>query len=141
MEHILVVDDQKEVHEEIEGMLTRFGYERSHIEHAYDFQSAKNHLDNAAPDILLLDIVMPNEDGFSVVDYINKRKQKTHTIIMTAYPQLDYALKAIKSKVDAFLVKPFTELELQATLHDIIDSSQDQEEKKARSQSSHLYIR
>jgi two-component system, response regulator YesN len=120
MYSLLIVDDQKIVREGICTMLDQLGLEIPAVYHASDSQSAIRMIEKHQPDIILLDIVMPGEDGFSVVQHVNSHKIKTNIIIVTSYDEFDYAVKAIKYNVKDFLLKPINQIELYQALYKIM---------------------
>lgn len=71
------------------------------------------------PDLALVDIRMPGLDGLELIREARKSGFKGHIIILTAYSQFDYAKKAIKEGVDAYLLKPIDEEELLEILAEI----------------------
>ena len=60
------------------------------------------------PEIILIDISMPQMTGFDVISYIQEKKIQTHFIIISGYDKFEYAQKAIKMGVQDFLLKPVT---------------------------------
>ncbi|PKM64566.1 MAG: DNA-binding response regulator [Firmicutes bacterium HGW-Firmicutes-20] len=73
------------------------------------------------PDIILTDIRMPVLSGIDMIDTI----QKTYSpafIILSAYSDFDYAKKALKMKVSDYLVKPFSDKDLEESLKNAIET-------------------
>ncbi|MDW7656761.1 MAG: response regulator [Bacillota bacterium] len=126
MYSLLIVDDQRIVREGICTMLDQLNLEIPAVYHASDSQSAIRMINKHQPDMILLDIVMPGEDGFSVVQYINNHKIATNIIIVTSYDEFDYAVKAIKYNVKDFLLKPINQIELYQALYKIMHSQTDE---------------
>ncbi len=122
MESLLIVDDQKEVRTELEHMLLEMDFGFSRILQAGNAAEALEMIRRHSPGIVLLDIVLPGADGFSVFNQILARPGDTAVIIMTGFPQLDYALKAIKMKARGFLVKPIVREELQSAILEVLKS-------------------
>ena len=60
------------------------------------------------PEIILIDISMPQMTGFDVISYIQEQKILTHFIIISGYDKFEYAQKAIQMGVQDFLLKPVT---------------------------------
>jgi two-component system response regulator YesN len=117
MHSILLVDDQKIVRDGICKMLQEVGLTFERIYQASCSAKAIEIIDRYAPDIVLLDIVMPGEDGFSVVKYIHEHNIRTGIIIITSYDEFDYAVKAIKYNVSDFLLKPVNKVELYQAIY------------------------
>lgn len=108
---ILIVDD---VHANVELLriqLRPFEYE---IEAAYDGFQALEKIRSWRPDLVLLDLMMPQMSGYEVCQKIKEDKDLclTPVIIVTALSELDDKLKAIEIGADDFLIKPINKMEL-----------------------------
>ena len=121
--NILIVDDQKEVREGL-SRIFRENDALNHF-HVYTYENAagayaallKNKPEKT--DVVLLDIAMDGEDGFSLLRRIRDNNINISVIMMTSYPEMDFALQAIEMHVDGFLLKPFSAEKLQEVLLDI----------------------
>ncbi|MDA3907212.1 MAG: LytTR family DNA-binding domain-containing protein [Bacteroidales bacterium] len=69
------------------------------------------------PDILFLDVQMPNKTGFDIVKEIRSENYQPHIVFTTAYEQ--FAIRAIKHAAFDYLLKPINEYELSETLEKI----------------------
>lgn len=76
------------------------------VETACDGKQALDKLDTARPDVLLLDIVMPNLDGFSVLERVNKGNMKI--IVVSALSQDAFIAKAMSLGADFYMMKPLS---------------------------------
>ena len=74
------------------------------VDTASDGQQALDKLDSVHPDVLLLDLVMPNLDGFSVLERVNKGNMKI--IIVSALSQEAFISKAMGLGADFYMMKP-----------------------------------
>ena len=74
------------------------------VETAVDGKQALEKLDSVHPDVLLLDLVMPNLDGFSVLERVNKGNMKI--IIVSALSQEAFISKAMGLGADFYMMKP-----------------------------------
>ena len=90
---------------------------------ANDGSEAINLVNNNKPDILLLDIIMPEKDGISVLEDMNKDDQnfKPTTIIMSAIGQEKITQKAISLGATYYIVKPFDMATLVDRLRDLVE--------------------
>lgn len=122
MHSLLIVDDQKIVREGICQMLQNLGLTFAKIYQASNSKTAIETIDKYHPDILLLDIVMPGGDGFTVVKHIKERGLPVNIVIITSYDEFDYAVKALKYNVRDFMLKPINEVELYQSLYQIMHS-------------------
>lgn len=116
---ILVVDDNKVNVDLITAQLRPYNYE---ILVAYDGEEALHKVAKNAPDLVLLDLMMPKMSGYDVCKAIKQHKdtQFLPVIVITALQELDDKLKAIELGADDFLVKPFNKLELATRIKSLL---------------------
>lgn len=69
--------------------------------------------------VVISDIKMPKKDGIEIAKWLCENRKETKTILITAYEDFDYAYKAIKYKVFAYLLKAIDTKELVQVLEDI----------------------
>jgi len=107
MPRVLVVDDNEDVLQIISKMLVGRGYE---VRLAHDGPSALAAIDAECPDVILLDVMMPEMDGIKVLDRIrtNPRYAAVPVIMVTAKTQDEDALAGYKFGADYYITKPFT---------------------------------
>ncbi|EKD42228.1 MAG: Response regulator receiver modulated metal dependent phosphohydrolase [uncultured bacterium] len=108
---VLVVDDNPTNVELISVQLKPFNYE---LRKAYDGEQALEMVRQEAPDLILLDLMMPRLSGYEVCRILKNdpATQLIPIIIVTALKELDDKLKAIELGADDFLMKPYNKLEL-----------------------------
>lgn len=104
MPKILVVDDAEFLRVRISKMLTGDGYE---IIEADNGAKAVEAYKTAHPDLVLMDITMPEMDGLTALKEIRAHDAKAKIIMLTALGQESVVLEAIKSGARDFIVKPF----------------------------------
>jgi DNA-binding response OmpR family regulator len=106
---ILVVDDDEHIAEAIRLALEDRGHD---VLVARDGAEAMVRLERDAPDLVVLDVVMPKRSGFVVLDQIRRsRRQGLKVVMLTANTDPRHREYAESRGVDAFLQKPF-DLEL-----------------------------
>ena len=115
MVRILAVDDEKPIVELLKLTLRRSGYE---CIGAYDGIQAANYIENQVFDLILLDIMLPGIDGFSLMDYI--RTTGTPVIFLTAKNAVADRVKGLRMGAEDYIVKPFDILELQARVDGVL---------------------
>ena len=108
---ILIVDDEKVNIKLIKGMLAKENY---NLISAGSGQEALSILASNRPDLILLDVMMPEMDGFETA---RKIKQNINTkiipvLMVTALSEKEHRLKALDSGADDFLSKPVEKIEL-----------------------------
>lgn len=122
MNKILVIDDDIAINELIKVNLELNGY---NVLQAHDgttgFAIAKQEL----PDLIILDVMMPEVDGYTVAQRIrqNPTTEETPILMLTALSQLNDKVKGFNIGVDDYLVKPFEMEELQVRVKALLKRS------------------
>lgn len=110
---IMVVDDEKQICQNVEKILSKNDYEIIHA------TSAKEALEKMAKDsfaLLISDIVMPEMNGLEFLKLVKKEWPLTKAVMMTAYASTETAVKAIRLGALDYVSKPFTPDELRSTV-------------------------
>jgi len=116
MTTVLIVDDELDMRNLIEVMLSKSDFRTlavSNGDEAYDI-IARNEVD-----IVLLDVMMPGEDGFTVCENIRKISS-VPIIFLTARDGNEDKVKGLTIGGDDYIVKPFTTSELVARIHAVL---------------------
>lgn len=114
---ILVADDELKELIQLEKALNRHFHQ---IYTAKDGNEAWEFYGKYKPDLVILDIRMPEKDGVEVARLIRECSECKPIIFMTAYDEKKYMLESIKLHVDDFLIKPFRVSELMESLQSAI---------------------
>jgi two-component system chemotaxis response regulator CheY len=104
MAKILIVDDAEFLRVRISKMLTGEGYEVIEAENGL---RAVETYKSAHPDMVLMDVTMPEMDGLTALKTIREFDANAKVIMLTALGQEMVVLDAIKSGAKDFIVKPF----------------------------------
>lgn len=104
MAKILIVDDAEFLRMRISKMLIAEGYQVMEAENGVQAVE-KYHAEK--PDVVLMDITMPEMDGLTALKTIRSSDPKARVIMLTALGQESVVLEAIKSGARDFVVKPF----------------------------------
>lgn len=132
---ILIVDDEKEIADLLELYLKNSGYA------IYKFYNAKDALDcvqHEAIDLALLDIMLPDMDGFTLCRKI--REQWYFPIIMlTAKTEADDKIKGITMGADDYITKPFHPLEVVARVRGQLRRMQEYNTKLPKNTDHEIY--
>ena len=115
---ILIVDDQLAMHEALQALLSNQGYE---LAFASDGKEALTKAAQLIPDLILLDVMMPDMDGFEVCQRLraDSTLAQVPIIIVTALDNRDSRLRGIEAGADDFIFKPCDKHELQARIKTI----------------------
>lgn len=108
MIRILIVDDEKPICDLIKMSLTRAGYSCTCV---YDGMAAADLLDETVYDLILLDVMLPNVDGFELMEYI--RPLGIPVIFLTAKNSVNDRVRGLRMGAED-IVKPFEVIELLA---------------------------
>lgn len=77
-------------------------------------------LKQITPDLLLLDINMPNKDGLQVLEEIKKNKMNIRVLILTIHNEVEYLLKAVDIGVDGYILKDAESAELKKAIDSVM---------------------
>ena len=115
--HILVVDDD----DRIRGLLKDYLSENNYIvSTAENSQEAKEKLNYINFDIIILDVMMPGQNGYELTKEI-KKKIKVPIILLTAKGEVENRIKGLELGADDYLGKPFEPKELLLRVKNIIE--------------------
>ncbi|HXM74832.1 MAG TPA: sigma-54 dependent transcriptional regulator, partial [Chthoniobacterales bacterium] len=106
---ILIIDDERPILLTLEALLGRHGYE---VETAATAAAAQKQLKVKSPALVLLDLQLPDAEGFEMLDRIKAEHAKTQVIILTAHDTLSNAIESIKRGAYHFISKPYAPEEL-----------------------------
>ena len=101
--HILIVDDDDRIRSLLKDYLTENKYIVSTAENA---DNAKEKLDFLKFDIIILDVMMPGQNGYELTKEI-KRNTKIPVILLTAKGEVDNRIKGLELGADDYIGKPF----------------------------------
>ncbi|NSW82096.1 MAG: response regulator [Syntrophothermus sp.] len=101
---MLVVDDQKGIRRLLEELFKQEGFE---VTVAADGRQAVEEVRKSIPDIVLMDMKMPNMNGIEASEEILNISENIPIILMTAYGEIELVEKSQKIGVRRYIVKPF----------------------------------
>lgn len=112
-QRILVVDDDKSIVKILRGYLEQSGFE---VLTAFDGNTALHMLRRERPDLLLLDLMLPDRDGWDMVRIIRADESLTHTpvIMLTARAEDNDKIIGLELGADDYITKPFNAREVVA---------------------------
>ena len=113
--NILVVEDDRNISDLIRMYLEKEGFD---VRIAYDGGKAVEEYDRQAPDMVLLDIMLPGLDGYELLEYL--RPMGTPVIFITAKGTLGDRVRGLNLGADDYIVKPFEVAELVARVESVL---------------------
>lgn len=127
---ILIVDDEPFNVDYLEQELEDLDYDTVI---AFNGHEALAQVEAEAPDVILLDIMMPGMDGFQVLEQLKASDSWRHipVIIISAMDDLDSVIRGIKLGAEEYLPKPFNEVLLQARIQASLDKKRWRDKEQA----------
>ena len=113
MAKILIVDDAAFMRKVIRDTLTKNGFTDLH--EAVDGKDAVEKYFELQPDLVLMDITMPNMDGLEALKAIRAKDNKANVVMCSAM-----VVEAVQAGIKDFIVKPFKEDRLMKTVNSIL---------------------
>ncbi|MGL6292905.1 response regulator transcription factor [Eubacterium aggregans] len=122
MHKVFIVEDEHLEIEALELILTKQADDVDVVGTAASGTVALENIRKTTPDIVIMDINIPEMNGIEVLRQIKKDDPNTKVILITAFNEFDFAHQAIKAKVDDFLLKPIRPAQLIEAVNQAITS-------------------
>jgi DNA-binding NtrC family response regulator len=122
---ILVVDDEIEIREGLEALLTSEGFD---VTPADTGEAGLQRLEDRPFDLMLLDVSLPDRNGLELLREIRRRDPNLSIILITAFGSIDMARAAFKGGAQDFITKPWSNDELIAQVSVAIEGRRLREE-------------
>jgi len=119
MATLVVADDDRAIRKIVSDRLTAAGHS---VEVAEDGRAALSLIERLAPDIVLLDMQMPNLDGFGVLEALQKQPARPLVIVITAHGTIEAAVRAMKAGAHDFMQKPFEAVQLEHVIEKALET-------------------
>ena len=103
-DRILLVEDFEDTVKIIKRLLERTGFQ---VETALTISEAREKMESMIPDAIILDINLPDGSGLDFLQDLRRIHQDTPVIMLTAYTELENAVRSLQQGVDDFIPKPF----------------------------------
>ena len=118
MAKILVVDDAAFMRKVIRDTLTKNGY--TDVHEAVDGKDAVEKYFELHPNLVLMDITMPNMDGLEALKAIRAKDSSAKVVMYYAMGQEAMVMEAVQAGIKDFIVKPFKDDRLMKTVNSIL---------------------
>ena len=116
---VMIADDHSLIREGIKQLL-EFDGSMEVVSEAANGIECLDKLEDSVPDILLLDINMPNKNGLEVLDEIKRKEYDIKVLILTVHNELEYLLKAVDIGVDGYILKDSRSDELKRAIQSVL---------------------
>jgi two-component system sensor histidine kinase/response regulator len=121
---ILLIEDEARLRDNLQTLLQREGY---HVTTAQNGAEGIKQLRKESFDLVLTDLVMPEVDGFQVLEYLKAYSPATVVVVMTAYVSAGSAIDALRKGAYDYLSKPFDFDLMKATITRALEKAHLQE--------------
>jgi len=121
MDSILIVDDDIKLCTTLSEDLSDLGYTTNYVTSVED---ALQFISSSKVDLILLDLIMPEKDGFYLLKKLKENNHNTRTIVLTANVAVQSAIESAKLGADDFLRKPYDFDELIITLRKVLQKEE-----------------
>ena len=122
MESIIVVDDDINLCKVLSEELTEVGYNSHYVNSADELFEYFGKGNKA--DLILLDLKMPQKDGFYVLQTLQEKKINVKVIVLTAYADVKSAIDSARLGADDFISKPYDLDELLITVRRVLQKDE-----------------
>ncbi len=115
---VLIVDDARFMREKLKEIFEELGFEIAG--EAIDGDSAVNLYEELKPDLVTMDIVMPNKNGIDAIREILEKDPDAKIIVVTTLGQEGMVVEALEAGAEDFIVKPFSARAIKRAVKKII---------------------
>ena len=113
---VLVIEDSARLRKALKEGLTRSGFV---VDLAADGEEGLSYIETNNYDVIVLDILMPRLDGFSLLKKIRLGGNNVHVLVLSAKDQIEDRIKGLDAGADDYLIKPFSFEELVARIRSL----------------------
>ncbi|MFP3155860.1 response regulator [Lachnospiraceae bacterium ZAX-1] len=132
--NVLIVDDEMQIVEIIKRSIDWSKLNIAQVFTAYNAQEARRILEKEYIQIAVCDIEMPQENGLDLISWSKNHSPETLNIILTSYPQFEYAQDAIEQGVFQYLLKPVAYDKLENVIQNAVDKVKEDKRVKEYSE-------
>jgi DNA-binding response OmpR family regulator len=102
--HVLLVEDDVRISRVVQRALTEVGHD---VDVAHDGAEGLARAEDTAYDLLVLDVMLPERDGFSIARELRRQRQRTPILMLTARDAVADRVRGLDAGADDYLPKPF----------------------------------
>ena len=115
---VLIVEDQTVVREGLAAILS-YQSDIEVVGQAKDGIEAVEMLNGALPNVILLDLVMPRQDGLTTIPILKEKLPDVHILVLTSFADNERVYQAIKSGAEGYMLKDATHTQLLQGIRDV----------------------
>jgi two-component system alkaline phosphatase synthesis response regulator PhoP len=120
MKRVLVIEDNHDLAAGLESNLQLEGYQ---VQCCHNGGAALEDIEQFGPDLIILDMMLPEKDGFQILTEIRKTRNETPILCLTARGEEIDKVRALRSGADDYVTKPFGLMELLARVEAVLRRS------------------
>lgn len=114
---ILIIEDEKLLADSLRMLLERKGFQ---VDCVHDGKSGTEYAESGVYDLLILDVMMPELNGYDVARNVRAHRCSTPILMLTAKSEVDDRITGLNAGADYYLTKPFDTRELLACIHALL---------------------
>jgi len=114
---ILIIEDEKKIGEYVRKGLAENGF---NVDWASDGETGAHQACESDYALVILDVMLPRQDGWSVIQQLRQRRKQTPVLFLTARDTVDDKVRGLELGADDYLVKPFAFSELLARVRTLL---------------------
>ena len=114
---ILIIEDEKLLAESLRLLLETKGFD---VETVYDGITGQEYAELGIYDLLILDVMLPNLDGYQLAKNVRSKRCNTPILMLTAKSSLEDRIEGLNAGADYYLTKPFDSRELLACMNALL---------------------
>mgnify|MGYP000141507616 CR=1 FL=1 len=133
MSKVLIIDDEMSILESLEMFLSEGGYE---IRTAATAEEGKSLYKHFAPEVVILDIRLPDSTGFDVLSWLNRSSHPPKVIMITAFHDMETAITSMKNGAFDYIHKPLDADEVETVVEKALRAIQAEREIPASREAS-----
>lgn len=118
MKTILIIEDSKIVRMILKDIISKI--DNFKIEEAQNYIEAINKLSKIDPDIVILDLIIPESFGLNLISHIRKNRKKTKVIVCSVIENKKTIIQAIELGAKDYIIKPFTEQKIIESIKNLL---------------------
>lgn len=118
--NVMITDDHSMIREGLKQLLELEG-DFKVVAEAADGVECISKLEEITPDVLLLDINMPNMNGLEVLQKMKEKRIKVKVLVLTIHSEVEYLIKAVDIGVNGYLLKDSESAELKKAINAVVN--------------------